>query len=300
MGRYLEIARLVLDEPDRTVDSSIDVHLEKKAEGTSSADSTRSSPGLVQDSTTKSTNSTKSEVGVPKERPARSTENKKCEVTCRPRNDGEKSYTEWSPSDWEELYENKRLIFRSTGLSRRDAEAQALLQVKALLIEHTDWPSSESTLDSQIHRARHGACFTCGSSRSWKSRTGRTLCAVCHPSAPETLVARGIERDIQPGISRVSFVHTVPNDAVAKVNAIRERALSLSWSEEGLDRNHGQFPFPYGRGYGLVCFLGPDRSVGKIRTDSIEIVIREGDGRNHSLQFPNPDVQHSCPGGRSS
>ena len=48
------------------------------------------------------------------------------------------------------------------------------------------------------------------------------------------------------------FTQRVGASAVPKVDAIRDQALSLGWSEARLYQNRGRFRFPYGQDYGLV------------------------------------------------
>jgi len=79
----------------------------------------------------------------------------------------------------------------------------------------------------------------------------------------------------------------VPPDAVAKVNAIREEAFALGWTENGLYRNRGELRFPYGHEYGLVCFVGGDATIESVERDAV--TIRHA--RGNALRFPNPDVE---------
>ncbi len=57
---------------------------------------------------------------------------------------------------------------------------------------------------------------------------------------------------------------SVAPEAVAQVDAIREEAMQLGWTEAGLYQNRGRYPFPYGQEYGLVCFLSGARQVGEV------------------------------------
>ena len=56
------------------------------------------------------------------------------------------------------------------------------------------------------------------------------------------------------------FTQPVRSSTVPKVDAIRDQALSLGWSEAQLYQNRGRFRFPCGQDYGLVCFLEEDKS----------------------------------------
>lgn len=82
--------------------------------------------------------------------------------------------------------------------------------------------------------------------------------------------------------------HPVPASAVAKVDAVRDQALSLGWSEDRLYRNRGRFRFPCGEDYGLVCFLEENQRIGQVTRRYIEIVGPPP--RENVLRFHNPDV----------
>ncbi|MBI5843189.1 MAG: hypothetical protein HZB23_00805 [Deltaproteobacteria bacterium] len=82
--------------------------------------------------------------------------------------------------------------------------------------------------------------------------------------------------------------HLVPPSAVAKVDAVRDRALSLGWSEARLYRNRGRFRFPLGEDYGLVCFLEENQRIGEVTRRYIEIIGPPP--RKNVLRFHNPDV----------
>lgn len=78
-------------------------------------------------------------------------------------------------------------------------------------------------------------------------------------------------------------------DAQQRVNAIRDEALKLGWTDAGLYQNRGRYPFPYGQDYGLICFLSGGRTIGEVTALSIEIIGNHQKGeRNH---FYNPHVE---------
>jgi len=79
----------------------------------------------------------------------------------------------------------------------------------------------------------------------------------------------------------------VTPEAVAQVDAIREAAMRLGWTEAGLYQNRGQYPFPYGQDYGLVCFISGARQVGEITAQYIEIVCPHLPGKPSRLYNPN-------------
>jgi len=82
------------------------------------------------------------------------------------------------------------------------------------------------------------------------------------------------------------FTEPVSPEAVAKVDAIREQALALGWSEAQLYQNRGRFCFPGGQEYGLVCYLRPDDQIGEVTLQFIETITARG---GH-LRFPNHNV----------
>jgi len=77
--------------------------------------------------------------------------------------------------------------------------------------------------------------------------------------------------------------HVAP-EAVAMVDAIRERALSLGWKHERLYGLGGRGIFDPRRG--LVCYLKPSDRIGEVTAQAIEIILKDG-VRQH---FYNPDV----------
>jgi len=84
------------------------------------------------------------------------------------------------------------------------------------------------------------------------------------------------------------FTQEVPSQAIAKVDAIRDAAISLGWNEARLYQNRGRLRFPYGQDYGVVCFVDGDVRIGEVTRQSIEIV---GTTSQHNrLRFYNPDV----------
>jgi hypothetical protein len=72
------------------------------------------------------------------------------------------------------------------------------------------------------------------------------------------------------------FDHPVTQAALDEVNAIRDQALSLGWTEAQLYQTRGRFAFPCGSHYGLVCFLSTDHHVGPVSEAAIEIHCRGG------------------------
>jgi len=74
-----------------------------------------------------------------------------------------------------------------------------------------------------------------------------------------------------PSQSTGPFTQVVSPEAIAQVDAIRDKPLSLGWSREALYANTGRLRFPYGQDYGLVCFLGAGTRVGEVTAGWIEI-----------------------------
>ena len=111
------------------------------------------------------------------------------------------------------------------------------------------------------------------------SLTRRTGPAQCEASAPPYIFPKNGDWPSH---------HPVPPSAVAKVDAIRDRAISLGWSEARLYRNRGRFRFPLGEDYGLVCFLEENQRIGEVTRRYIEIVGPPP--RDNVLRFHNSDV----------
>ena len=89
------------------------------------------------------------------------------------------------------------------------------------------------------------------------------------------------------------FTEPVSVEAVAKVDAIREQAMALGWSEAQLYQNRGRYSFPCGQDYGLVCFLHGNDRVGEITRQFIEIVSPRGSRlRFYNLNVEQPWLHH--------
>ena len=84
------------------------------------------------------------------------------------------------------------------------------------------------------------------------------------------------------------FTQPVRSSIVPKVDAVRDQARSLGWSEAQLYQNRGRFRFPCGQDYGLVCFLEGDKRIGKVTRQSIEIIGPPP--HENWLYFYNADV----------
>jgi len=86
--------------------------------------------------------------------------------------------------------------------------------------------------------------------------------------------------------ARLRFSQRITQQAVAQVDAIRDQALALGWTEPELYQNRGRFPFPCGGHYGLVCFLRRHLRVGQVTDKNIEIVYPDG----HALRLYRKEV----------
>jgi hypothetical protein len=75
-------------------------------------------------------------------------------------------------------------------------------------------------------------------------------------------------------------------DAVAMVDAVRDRALALGWTHDSLYATGGSARPTFGRERGLVCFLRPDDRIGEVTTHSIEIIL----ANDVRQRFYNPNV----------
>ena len=84
------------------------------------------------------------------------------------------------------------------------------------------------------------------------------------------------------------FTQPVRLSTMPKVDAIRDQARSLGWSEAQLYQNRGRFRFPCGQDYGLVCFLEEDKRIGEVTRQSIEIIGPPP--HENRLYFYNADV----------
>lgn len=92
-----------------------------------------------------------------------------------------------------------------------------------------------------------------------------------------------------PATGEFRFTERVSAEAVAMVDAIRDRALALGWSLAGLYRNRSSLRFPCGPDWGLVTFLHDARRLGEVTRQNIEI-INPGLHETRS-QFPHMEVE---------
>jgi len=95
-------------------------------------------------------------------------------------------------------------------------------------------------------------------------------------------------QNVYPKNGEWQFAHEVSPGAIPMVDAIRDHAVSLGWSEARLYQNRGCLRFPYGQDYGLVCFLDGNVRIGEVTRQSIEIVGTTS--KENRLKFYNPDV----------
>lgn len=76
-------------------------------------------------------------------------------------------------------------------------------------------------------------------------------------------------------------------ETVAMVDAIRDQALSLGWTEESLYGTGGPARAPFGKACGLANLLKTTDRIGEVTRQAIEIILANG-VRQH---FYNPDVE---------
>ena len=97
-----------------------------------------------------------------------------------------------------------------------------------------------------------------------------------------------VEQYLYPKDGEWRFTEKVPQSAIDKVDAVRDQALSLGWSEARLYQNRGRFRFPCGEDFGLVCFVDANERIGEVTRQYIEIIGPPP--RENRLRFHNPDV----------
>jgi len=79
----------------------------------------------------------------------------------------------------------------------------------------------------------------------------------------------------------------IASDAVAMVDAIRDQALSLGWTEQSLYGTGGTTRALFGKACGLANLLKATDQIGEVTRQSIEIVLANGVRQ----RFYNPDVE---------
>jgi len=93
-----------------------------------------------------------------------------------------------------------------------------------------------------------------------------------------------------PATGSFRFTEHVAPEAVAMVDAIRERALALGWTHNQLYQNRGNFKFPCGPEWGLVGLLGPGTRIGEVTRQYIEI-ISAGPTTSRTNRFHNMETE---------
>jgi hypothetical protein len=100
-------------------------------------------------------------------------------------------------------------------------------------------------------------------------------------------------RDYAPPVAEPDARSSAPqpanaawSEALAMVDAIRDRALSLGWTHESLYAQVGSHRAALGVNRGLVCYLKPGEQIGEVTTHSIEIILPN----NVRQRFYNPNV----------
>ena len=94
-----------------------------------------------------------------------------------------------------------------------------------------------------------------------------------------------------PAAGSFRFTQPVAPEALAMVDAIRERALALGWTHNLLYQNRGNFKFPCGPEWGLIGLLHPGSRIGEVTRGYIEI-INPGPSRStnrfHNMEASQP------------
>ncbi|MFB3883539.1 MAG: hypothetical protein ACE149_19915 [Armatimonadota bacterium] len=172
------------------------------------------------------------------------------------------------------------------GFRRLDPEYYAWLRHRMTVAQHFRRSGRLSAAQYQTWRARFNAIH------AWAiTRFGESVLI----SAVETLDPKGYDPPriedwepapraepavtpphIYPAGGAWSFTESVAPEGLAKVDAIREQALTLGWTEAGLYQNRGRYRFPVGGDYGVVCFLHSEDQIGEITAHFIEIVRPNG------------------------
>ena len=84
-----------------------------------------------------------------------------------------------------------------------------------------------------------------------------------------------------PTDSKMAFSETITDGALREVEAIKEQALSLGWTEAQLFQNQGRLKFPSGADYGLICFLKGGRRITRVTERSARIESPNGSTFTH-------------------
>ncbi|MFB3883070.1 MAG: hypothetical protein ACE149_17520 [Armatimonadota bacterium] len=91
------------------------------------------------------------------------------------------------------------------------------------------------------------------------------------------------------------FTELIALEAVTKVDAIRDQALALGWTEAGLYQNRGRSRFPVGGDYGLVCLLHPGDRIGEVSAQFIELIRPSGSRlRCYNRDVPQPWIRDAA------
>jgi hypothetical protein len=161
--------------------------------------------------------------------------------------------------------------------------ALALLGESALLhaVQHLD-PKSYPVPGTHVELATTDA-NTSKDALPASATPPDSRCSSEAPSIPGDAVAEddwsGHQFPEEPGDFR--FLQPVRRSALTKVQAIRDAAVAIGWTDARLFQNRGRFLFPCGNDYGLACFVHPDQTIGRVTPRAIEIVCAAG----HSLNF---------------
>ncbi len=88
------------------------------------------------------------------------------------------------------------------------------------------------------------------------------------------------------------FVQLVTEGALATVDAVREQALALGWTEAGLYQNRGRLRFAGSDDYGVVCYVRPTDQVTGVTAQWIELTNARGSrGRVYNKAVSQPGAR---------
>lgn len=112
--------------------------------------------------------------------------------------------------------------------------------------------------------------------RAWTSQSNETAASAFRFDWPESS---------HPDLP---FRVAVTETALKKVRAKEKEAFAKGWSADDLYQNRGALAFPYGKEYGLICFLSKDqREIGDITEQAISIAVKTPHGQR-IMRFKRP------------
>ncbi len=89
-----------------------------------------------------------------------------------------------------------------------------------------------------------------------------------------------------PADATLPICNPVSDWAIAQVDAVKDNAISLGWTESSLYQNQGTFAFPYGFDWGIVNFIDNGDRLGEVTSRTIELKTSTGS----VLRFYNKNI----------